>query len=202
MAARTVPTHGTLFALTLASSGRSITDRAEAAAHLDRALAGLREAPVAIGTLGGHHLTASAQTRWDTHGSPWRHTTWSITGDTDLHTTTAWSIGSDGRPVDLGTIARLEHLVAGIPTAIEHATTHSEELQHTIAQARRLHGHPFTFATELAAARHRYADLTQQLTEQTNQAPAWEVVTPASAARPVTDPPPLDPGRGRGGPAI
>ena len=61
MAARTVPTHGTLFALTLASSGRSITDRAEAAAHLDRALAGLREAPVVIGTLGGHHLTASAR---------------------------------------------------------------------------------------------------------------------------------------------
>ncbi|MFN8034067.1 MAG: hypothetical protein U0Q47_12330 [Mycobacterium sp.] len=201
MAARTVPTHGTLFALTLASSGRTITDRAEAAAHLDRALAGLREAPVAIGTLGGHHLTASAQTRWDTHGSPWRHTTWSITGDTDLHTTTAWRIGSDGRPVDLGTIARLEHLVAGIPTAFEHATTHSEELQHTIAQARRLHGHPFTFAAELASARLRYADLTRQLTEQTNQTPAWEVVAPP-AARPITDPPPLGPGRGRGGPAI
>lgn len=65
----------------------------------------------------------------------------------------------------------LEHLVAGIPTAFEHATTHLEELQHTIAQARRLHGHPFTFAAELASARLRYADLTRQLTEQTNQTP-------------------------------
>ena len=32
-------------------------------------------------------------------------------------------------------------------------------------------------------------------------APAPAVVAPP-AARPVTDPPPLDPGRGRGGPAI
>jgi hypothetical protein len=78
---------------------------------------------------------------------------------------------------------------------------HTEELQHTIAQARRLHGLPFTFAGELASARLRHADLTRQLTEQTNQTPAWEVVAPP-AARPITDPPPLGPGRGRGGPAI
>ena len=202
MEQHTRPTHGDAFSFTMPNSSNPVRDRAAAASHLDRALAGLRDTPVPIGTLGGHQLTASARIRYDSNGTRWRDTTWSVAGDDDLRTTTSWRPNGENRSVEIGTILRLEHLVSSIPAAIERATQHAENLEHTREQARRLHGQPFKFTDELAEARHRYARVTGQLQQiQASEETAWEVVTtpPANGPDPCA---PIGPGRGPHAPSI
>lgn len=206
LATRTVSTNGDTFTITLAD-GQVITDRADAAAALDRTLRRLTGYETPACTLGGHPITAAATVGYDKHGTMWHNTTWRIAGDHGVETVTSYQAGTQARRVELGTIARLEHLVASIGTHADQARRHAAELEHTITQARRVMGKPFKHADDLDEARRRYAQLTSTLAEMQQQPQAtgaddpsqWERVTvPARASQrpepPASIPPSVSPG--------
>lgn len=191
LATRTVPTAADQFRLTLAGSGQVITDRGEAAAALNRALYRLGHEVTPVGDLGGHAITASASRGYDKNGTLWSTTTWSLVGGRGVETTTSHEPDRYRQRVELGTIARLEHLVASLPAHIEQSRRTADELEHTITQARRVMGKPFQHADDLVAARQRYAVLTARLADIKEQpqatpeptGPTWETVTPPRSAQ-------------------
>lgn len=151
----------------------STDSRTTAATHLaitvDWILTRTREAVVA--QLGGHTITAAGGYGWSRADGQIATTTWTVQGSNGLVSTTTTHALSDrtARRVDRGTITRLENLVASIPSHIRRAHDRIAELENTIAQADRIRGKPFRHAAALAAARTRYATITNQIKDLQDQ---------------------------------
>lgn len=193
---RTRPTAGDAFAIRIqplntTSPAEWTSERGPAADRLGRLLtytigSSYQSNPVHVADLGGHRIDAKGTRSWGPGGEV-VHTTWSVHGSNDqVAITTSWEPADrKTRRVDLGTIARLEHLVASIPAHITRTTTRIAELENTITQADRVRGKPFRHADALTAARQRYTAITAAIAERNDQPttdPAavtttWETVT-------------------------
>lgn len=142
-----------------------------------------------VDELGGHAIAASASQGYDRHGTLWSNTTWFLVDGRGVETKTSHEPRGYRQRVELGTIARLEHLVASLPTHIEQSRRTAAELEHTtITQARRVMGKPFKHADDLAAARTRYADLTALLADIKEQPQATHPNRPGKPSPPHPDP--------------
>lgn len=179
----TVPTVGDRFRFNL-PDGRAVTQRADAAAALNRTVARIGREPTTIGQLGGHTILATATIGHDKQGRSVRTITWRFGGDDGLDLTTT-SRPDEPYRVDVGTISRLEHLTASIPSHVDQCRRRIDDLEHTLSQAERVQGKPFQHAADLAATRARYTDLTAQVADIQNQPagnePAWETVAAAGS---------------------
>lgn len=195
--AKTAPTAGDLFRFAL-PDGRALSQRTDAAAALDRAIDRIDREPTMVGVLGGHTLLATGTRGYDKHGQVVQTITWRLDGDAAVDLTTTSGPGEPNR-VDLGTMRRLEHLNASIPSHLDQCRRRVYELEHTLAQSERLQHRPFRHAAELAAARARYSDLTARVAEIQNQPagdePPWEAVTAANS-------PGRDAGRAQSAPMV
>lgn len=182
---RSQPTAGDQFRLTLTSNGHVYTDRADAAAALNRVLRYPDSDPQAVCALGGHTIIARSRTAYTRDGGRRYETVWRLEGGGDVSLTTTRDSLRDGH-VDLGTIRRFENLITGIPAQISRSQRHVADLEHTLDQAQRMVGKPFPHAEQVAAARARYTELTDRIADQQQpvaQEAVWEAVT--SPARPV-----------------
>ncbi len=182
---RSQPTAGDQFRLTLTSNGHVYTDRAEAAAALNRVLRYPDSDYQAVCALGGHTIIARSNTAYTRDGGRRYETVWHLEGGGGVSLTTTRDSLRDGH-VDLGTIRRLENLITGIPAQISRAQRHLADLEHTLDQAQRMVGKPFPHAEQVATARARYTELTDRIADQQQpvaQEAVWEAVT--SPARPV-----------------
>lgn len=161
-AQRTRSTKGDAFSITFCD-GRTFTERAAAAAHLEDMITGRPRWSNPILTIAGHQIEL-AQDQFTY--AQWRDR-WSILGAPDVSRDVLWSTDQPRTP--LGTIARLENLPEQIVARIERLTVERAEQVRVIGEAERLIGRPFKHHDALLAARDRYAAVTTEIGELANQ---------------------------------
>lgn len=155
-AQRTRSTKGDQFSVTFCD-GKTFTERAAAAAHLEDMITGRPRWTNPILSIGGHQVDL-VQDRIDYTRQRDR---WSIVGAPDVSRDVLWSADQPRTP--LGTITRLENLPEQIGARIERLTIERADCVRTIAEAERLIGRPFKHADSLIAARTRYAAVTDSV---------------------------------------
>ncbi len=176
---RSQPTAGAQFRLTLTGDRGVYTDRAEAAAALNRVVRSPDSDYQAVCALGGHTILARTHSSYTRDGGRQYEAVWRLEGGGDVSLTTTRDSLRYGH-VDLGTIRRLENLISGIPGQMARSQRHVADLEHTLDQAQRMLGKPFPHAEQVPEARARYAELTDRIADQ--QKPAvpeavWETVS-------------------------
>lgn len=172
-ALRTRSTKGDAFSITFCD-GRTFTERAAAADHLESMITGRPRWTNPIATIAGHQV-ALAQDQFTY--AKWRDR-WSIVGAPDVSRDVLWSTEQPRTP--LGTIARLENLPEQIGTRIERLTVERAECVRTISEAERLSDRPFKHADALDAARSRYATVTAAIADLQEQPTADAADMPES----------------------
>lgn len=196
--AATVSTAGDQFSFHLAHAKRTTRDRADAAAALNRAVRYLNPGQTeTIGTLGGHEIEVSADAV-SKNGKTVVSQSWRLAADRAIAVVTIYEPGVDQARVEVGTVLRLEHLVASIPSAISRSQARIDELAHTVVQSERIIGQPFRHASALDAAREKYEEISRRMAEIQEQQPAidsgssqWESVDAQAVPAPPVSPPVL-----------
>lgn len=153
---RTIPTKGDAFAINF--DGRTITDRAAAAAQLGQMLRYDRWSnPIA--TIAGHQINLDVERLGYNQGVD----RWSIPDAPGITREVRWTQETPRHL--LGTITRLENLADQIPTRIARLHLDRAEAERTLHDAQQLRGRPFKHGEALTAARAHYDRCKTQIAE-------------------------------------
>ncbi|HOB80932.1 MAG TPA: helicase-related protein [Ornithinibacter sp.] len=171
--AATLPTQGDAFTITIPTVAfgsplpvdRTYSDRTSAVPALDQALRHQPDGVVA--RLGGHdvHARLVPGREWGSRGYQF-----TLPDAPGVVANSDW-LGRTSPNADLGTIVRLEHLVASIPHRITTLQLRQAQVERAVVQATEVQGRPFPHQKALAAARERLDEVAGLLTATRNQAP-------------------------------